>query len=300
MPVFSCHMGARYRRHVQGRPALRASGRGGGNVRRGPGGTSTTGRGPQWPPWTQTRGHLGAGRRTAKQGRPCAGGGCATTNSKPQTRGLGGTGPQSITTRGGQAYRRCWPIPGAGRAQGTPGWRGRTTVTVGRGLTAVAGSRGVEGAGPRARALAPGLVLVFPVPLAKKAGGRPQAGKGRTQEAHGSGRRGEKRRWAASCVLGSIPASHRLAGGGPFRLGPQPPSVPAEGGGGVRDAPMAAPSARHSRSAAAAWSHAILPPPHAGVGPLASAGAEPLHRKGHKAITSLRGALLGRGRINTL
>ena len=72
------------------------------------------------------------------------------------------------------------------------------------------------------------------------------------------------------------------------------------GGGESPDTPLAAPSARDSRSAAAAGSHAIPPPPHTGVGPPATAWAGSPHQKGPRAITSPRGALVGCGRIDTL
>ena len=66
------------------------------------------------------------------------------------------------------------------------------------------------------------------------------------------------------------------------------------------DTAPAAPSARDSRGAAAAWSHAIRRPPHARVGPRATARAKPTRQEGPSAITSSRGTLVGYGRINTL
>ena len=129
----------------------------GGRARRGPGGTSTAGLGPKWPPWSRTGGRQGAGRRTARLGRPRAGGGCATTYSTPRPRGLEGAGPRGTAPRGGPGHRRCWPITGAGGGGGTPGWPGCTTITAGRGHAAIAGAR--------ASALAPGLILVLVLAL---------------------------------------------------------------------------------------------------------------------------------------
>ena len=66
------------------------------------------------------------------------------------------------------------------------------------------------------------------------------------------------------------------------------------------DTPLAVHSARDSRGAAAARSHAIPPPPHIREGPPATARAESPHREGPAAITSPQGALVGYGRIDIL
>ena len=162
----------------------RCGGPAGGRARRGPWGTSTAGLGPEWPPWSGTRGRWGGGRRTARPGCPRAGGGCATTCPRPRLGSPRGTGPRGAAPGGGLGHRRCWPIPGAGGGRGTPGWPGGTTSVAGRGHGAAAGARRVGGPGLRAHALAPGLVLVLVlavhVPWAKKAGSRSQGGQGRS------------------------------------------------------------------------------------------------------------------------
>ena len=90
------------------------------------------------------------------------------------------------------------------------------------------------------------------------------------------------------CALSAQPAAAVRCGGG------------GEGGGGFRDMPLVAPSARDGCSAAGAWSHCIRQPRHAGVRPPSTARVEPPHREGPGAITSPQGALLGCGRLDNL
>ena len=157
-------------------------------------------------------------------------------------------------------------------------WAAWPYLTAGRGHGAVAGPRGVAGPGLRARALALALVLTVPIPWAKKAGGRSQGGQDRSQEGQGSDRGGGGGEVAVGVFLPPRVPSQLVPGQSARLVGPVLGRRPSRrGGGGSPDTPLAAPRARDSRSAAAARSHAIPPPPHTGVGPLPPRGAQGHH-----------------------
>ena len=159
---------------------------------------------------------------------------------------------------------------------------------------------GGGGASRCARALALGAVLAVPVQWAKEGGGRSQGGQDRSHGGQGSGQGGGGGRWqgVASCRTrfhpSQSPVSRRTL------LARLAATVRPGGGGGGADTPLAAPSARDSRSAAAAGWDAVTPPPRTGVGPPATARTGSPHREGPRAITSPRGALVGCGRIDNL